>query len=84
MENNVINGDVFIYSLHVMKRGMELELRTGIKITGKANTFQVVRDRFGIRKRRKQDVYDAFMAIIGNDPAKYLDNLIEKGYVEVA
>jgi hypothetical protein len=58
---------------------MKFELQTGMKMPGlkrNQNPFQIARKDFGIKKNKKQDVYDEFTRIVGDDLVTYVQNLV--------
>lgn len=51
------------YRFLVLKRAMEFELRTGMKMS-RVCPFKAVRHEFSIKERRKQKVYESFCALL--------------------
>lgn len=56
---------VKLYRLLIIKAGMEFEMKTGMRLTGKApSSFTIVRKEFGL-KGNKQKLYSQFCEIHG-------------------
>ena len=63
----VITGDhIHAYRLLLLLRSMEFEVQTGIMMTSrsKANPFKIVRQEFGIKARKKDQVASEFRKIL--------------------
>lgn len=60
----IVSGRANMLALRItmVESAMRFELKTGMKMTRHANTFEIARQYLGITTRSKQKVYDAFVA----------------------
>jgi hypothetical protein len=76
-------AEVYHARLVCLDQAMKFELKTGIKMPGlkrNQNPFQIARKDFGIKKQKKQDVYNEFTRIIGGDTLAYVQGIVDEQY----
>ena len=74
-----MSAQVYHMRLICLRQAMKFELETGHKFPGlkrNQHPFQIARKDFGIKKQKKQDVYDEFTQIVGEDLVVYVQNLV--------